>query len=141
MPLRPGKYLIPVLPYGPNNQLRGFRETMILAIKLNRTVVMPPFYKHRSDPSPGEISYPWRKIDEDELRRFISVASPEEFRQNCHDKFDVSFTAREDSGEAAGKLKRLELLEHFTKMKVLRDPNSEKEKFTSVIQPKISHII
>lgn len=46
---------MPVLPYGPNNQLRGFRETIILAIKLNRTVVMPPFYKHRSDPSPGEI--------------------------------------------------------------------------------------
>ena len=33
---------------------------------------MPPFYKHRSDPSPGEISYPWRKIDEDQLRHYIS---------------------------------------------------------------------
>ena len=55
MPLDPNKFIMPVLPYGPNNQLRGFRETIILAIKLNRTVVMPPFYKHRSDPSPGEI--------------------------------------------------------------------------------------
>ena len=61
-PLNPSKFLMPVLPYGPNNQLRGFRETIILAIKLNRTVVMPPFYKHRSDPSPGEISTGLGKI-------------------------------------------------------------------------------
>ena len=75
------------------------RETIILAVKLNRTVVMPPFYKHRSDPSPGEISYPWRKIDEDQLRQYISVSSLENFQQKCNGKFDVSFTAREDSGE------------------------------------------
>ena len=31
MPLDPNKFIMPVLPYGPNNQLRGFRETMILA--------------------------------------------------------------------------------------------------------------
>lgn len=60
---------------------------------------MPPFYKHRSDPSPGEISYPWRKIDEDQLRQYISVSSLENFQQKCNGKFDVSFTAREDSGE------------------------------------------
>ena len=111
MPLDPNKFIMPVLPYGPNNQLRGFRETIILAIKLNRTVVMPPFYKHRSDPSPGEIrrgfhqnmflskkwiffhlfgsleswnSYPWRKIDEDELRKFITVASPGKIFLGAH---------------------------------------------------------
>ena len=62
MPLDPNKFIMPVLPYGPNNQLRGFRETIILAIKLNRTVVMPPFYKHRSDPSPGEIRLVFSKF-------------------------------------------------------------------------------
>ena len=72
---------------------------------------MPPFYKHRSDPSPGEIrrgfhqnmflskkwiffhlfgsleswnSYPWRKIDEDELRKFITVASPGKIFLGAH---------------------------------------------------------
>ena len=188
MPLDPNKFIMPVLPYGPNNQLRGFRETIILAIKLNRTVVMPPFYKHRSDPSPGEIrlvfskfffcenwvygfrifvengkSYPWRKIDEDELRKFITVASPgksrqysrrwiradvggrfsslpqyhgrvlkqflDEFRSKCNGKFDVSFTAREDSGEAAGKLKRLEQLERFAEMKILTPADGAKENY------------
>ena len=50
--LDPEKYLIPILTYGPNNQLRGFRETIFLALKLNRTIVPPPFYKHsRTDAS------------------------------------------------------------------------------------------
>ena len=35
------KFLLGVFPYGPNNQLRGFRDTITLAIKLNRTVVLP----------------------------------------------------------------------------------------------------
>jgi len=78
---------------------------------------MPPFYKHRSDPAPGEISFPWRKIDEDELRKFISVASPTEFHDACNGKFDVAFTARTESAEAAGKVKRIDLLEKFANVK------------------------
>ena len=114
MPLRSDHFLIPVLPYGPNNQLRGFRETIILAIKLNRTVVMPPFYKHRSDPSPGEISFPWRKVDENMLRKFITVASAEMMASACGGKFDVALTAREESSDAAGKVKRIQQLENFS---------------------------
>ena len=41
---------------------------------------MPPFYKHRSDDSPGDISFPWRKMDEEELRKFMSVASSDHFK-------------------------------------------------------------
>lgn len=53
--LDPEKFLIPVLTYGPNNQLRGFRETIFLALKLNRTIVPPPFYKHsRTDESKND---------------------------------------------------------------------------------------
>ena len=53
--LDPDKFLIPVLTYGPNNQLRGFRETIFLALKLNRTIVPPPFYKHsRTDESKND---------------------------------------------------------------------------------------
>ena len=114
MPLRSDHFLIPVLPYGPNNQLRGFRETIILAIKLNRTVVMPPFYKHRSDPSPGEISSPWRKVDENMLRKFITVASAEMMASACGGKFDIALTAREESADAAGKVKRIQQLENFS---------------------------
>ena len=47
--LNPNKFLTAALAWGPNNQLRGLRETIYLAIRLNRTLVIPPFFKHRSD--------------------------------------------------------------------------------------------
>ena len=34
--------------FGPNNQIHGLRESIILAVKLNRTLVIPPFYKHHT---------------------------------------------------------------------------------------------
>ena len=37
--LDPSKILVPALHQGPNNQIFGFRESIILAIKLNRTLV------------------------------------------------------------------------------------------------------
>jgi len=43
------RFLLPVLINGPNNQLVGFRKTIFIAIKLNRTVVIPKFFAHRSD--------------------------------------------------------------------------------------------
>ena len=52
---RPNKYLIPTLTWGPNNQLRGFREAVIMAIQLNRTLCIPPFYKHHTDASNGGL--------------------------------------------------------------------------------------
>ena len=53
----------------------------------------------------------------------------DEFRSKCNGKFDVSFTAREDSGEAAGKLKRLEQLERFAEMKILTPADGAKENY------------
>ena len=52
---RPNKYLIPTLTWGPNNQLRGFREAVIMAIQLNRTLCIPPFYKHHTDKSNASL--------------------------------------------------------------------------------------
>ena len=46
---RPDRFLMPLIGWGPNNQLRGFREAAILAVKLNRTLCIPPFFKHHSD--------------------------------------------------------------------------------------------
>lgn len=47
--LRPDYFVLAVLQNGPNNQLVGFREVIFLAIKLNRTVVIPQFIKHHTD--------------------------------------------------------------------------------------------
>ena len=58
----------------------------------------------------------------------------DEFRSKCNGKFDVSFTAREDSGEAAGKLKRLEQLERFAEMKILTPADGAKENYKLIIR-------
>lgn len=43
------RFIIPILDGGPNNQLFELRETIFLAIKLNRTLVIPRFFKHFTD--------------------------------------------------------------------------------------------
>lgn len=45
----PNRYLLPVLEGGPNNQVFCLRETIFIAIKLNRTLVIPRFIKHFTD--------------------------------------------------------------------------------------------
>ena len=51
----PNKFMIPVFTYGPNNQLHGFREAIFMSIKLNRTIIPPPFFKHsRNDVTAGD---------------------------------------------------------------------------------------
>ena len=66
--IRRDHYLINLSPFGPNNQLRGFRDTLVLAIYLNRTIVMPPFFKHRTDSSVEREGYlyqdPREKLDQ-----------------------------------------------------------------------------
>ena len=53
--LRADHYIIPVFTYGPNNQLHGFRESIFMAIKLNRSIIAPPFFKHsRNDVTAAE---------------------------------------------------------------------------------------
>jgi len=49
--LNKSKYLLPILRNGPNNQLVGLRASIYVAIRLNRTMVLPKFFKHRSDRS------------------------------------------------------------------------------------------
>ena len=63
------------------------------------------------------------------IPRTVLKQFSDEFRSRCNGKFDVSFTAREDSGEAAGKLKRLEQLERFAEMKILTPADGAKENY------------
>lgn len=47
--LKKDKFMMPILMRGPNNQLIGLRESIYVAIRLNRTLVIPRFIKHRTD--------------------------------------------------------------------------------------------
>ena len=75
--LDPEKYITGTLIWGPNNQIRGLRELIFLAIKLDRTLVIPPFFKHYAmDGSAEEKSSvidPKYRIDQVELSKFVSV--------------------------------------------------------------------
>merc|ERR1712021_260100 len=64
----PNRFLIPLLSMEPNNQLEGFLESVFLAIKLNRTLCIPPFYKHKTDDLNEAVSSKLR-LDSSELAK------------------------------------------------------------------------
>ena len=43
------KFLLPIVKWGPNNQILGFYEAMHLSNYLGTKLVLPPFYFHESD--------------------------------------------------------------------------------------------
>ena len=73
--LNPNKVLIPALYQGPNNQIFGFRESMIMAIKLNRTLIIPPFFPFVANDAVdfGHSVDGSKRINLEELRKFMSV--------------------------------------------------------------------
>ena len=94
--LRTDKFLLNLSPYGPNNQFRGFRDSIILAYYLNRTVVLPLFFKHPSDPT----YYRWwlmknlesanQKVDVEKLASFVPIVTFEEFSRECNSGIDAT---------------------------------------------------
>merc|ERR1712050_655630 len=97
---RRDKFLIPLIAWGPNNQLRGFREAAILAVKLNRTLCIPPFFKHHSDSTssskggndglPAEV-----RVDLEGVRGLISTCETHEIQEKCGAKIHSIFMARD----------------------------------------------
>jgi len=76
--LDPDHFLIPILEWGPNNQLRGFMESIYIAIQLNRTLIVPPFFKHHSDSTllsheTQDALHPNKRIDPFLVSKYISL--------------------------------------------------------------------
>lgn len=82
----PDKYLIPIVKWGPNNQILGFYEAMDLARQLNRTLVFTPMFKHATDKTNKQtsISYDVR-LNVDGISSFVSSVSWQEAHVKCHD--------------------------------------------------------
>lgn len=78
----PDRFLIPLLSMGPNNQFEGFLESVFLAIKLNRTLCIPPFFKHKTDELNQSIAAKLR-IDKEVLSKFVSICTEEEIPTKC----------------------------------------------------------
>jgi len=72
--LDPEKYLIPALIWGPMNQVEGLRESIAIAIHLNRTLVLPPMYRHFTDPDgPNGVVDSKIRVDIPSIRELVSV--------------------------------------------------------------------
>ena len=89
------KYLIPLLLWGPSNQLVGFRESVALAIILNRTLILPKMYRHYVDPASGTTEWhdaidPGMKLSITHLQKLLPVVYISELHKICPDQKDIA---------------------------------------------------
>lgn len=121
--LRNSHFLVNVSPFGPNNQFRGFRDTVLLAIYLNRTIVLPPWFKHGTDPSYDKffehrnLQNSSERLDVETLANFVSVITFEDFSEKCRDGFGAIFFARDPC--PGGTYKQLKMYEKISKINIL----------------------
>jgi hypothetical protein len=122
--LNPELFITPVYIWGPSSQLQGLRESIGVAIRLNRTLLLPPFLTHQSDSKGGEKPVPVDiRLDVPELRKLLSIGFTEDLR--CQTS-DVVFLARgiynkpTDSTVMRDRVKRIDSFEKATKMKIMR---------------------
>ncbi|CBY23679.1 unnamed protein product [Oikopleura dioica] len=119
----PWRFLMPILYYGPNNQIHGLRESIILAIKLNRTLALPPFHKHASlveENTPySDLVEPTHRIDERALRHLVKIVKLDELRQKCGTWFGTALLTRPVSCQQ-NMFERLFSFEYYTQIHILK---------------------
>ncbi|CAK8689387.1 uncharacterized protein LOC143459947 isoform X2 [Clavelina lepadiformis] len=103
--LAPDRFLYPGLIWGPNNQIVGLFQSIYVAIRLNRTLVVPLFQTQYTE---GKIkSVPdYQRIDVDHLCSFVSCISIEDFHKKCHGSMDVVFQAMPSKTRDVEKFRR-----------------------------------
>uniref|UniRef100_H2YJH6 Uncharacterized protein n=1 Tax=Ciona savignyi TaxID=51511 RepID=H2YJH6_CIOSA len=92
--LNPNRFLLPILKNGPNNQLSGLRDSIYISIRLNRTIVLPRFFKHRTDDAKEGTVYPRHRIDLQRLQKLIHYVTMDEFRNKSGGTIDAIFRVR-----------------------------------------------
>ena len=118
--IRADRFLVPILIWGPNNQIRGFAETVFLAIKLNRTLLIPPFFRHTNDVNNEHASLlsPELVIDVRKLSNFISIAPYSKAVDICNGKIDTILLSRNcNTGPQYERLKEFEAYSNLTFLK------------------------
>ena len=125
--LRKDYFITPVFTYGPNNQLRAFRESILLAIFTNRTLILPPFYKHNRNDAGADgkdrIAEPGMRIDVELVRRYLTTSNGAAASKLCDKSFDAVFLG----GKNYCKESRLSSISNYTGM-VDFVPDNEKRK-------------
>ena len=68
------KYILPILICGSGNQFVGLKETIIIAKKLNRKLILPDFIPHGTIRNKSNISYTFdTTFDIDKLKSIVDV--------------------------------------------------------------------
>lgn len=143
------KFLIPALIWGPMNQVEGLRESIAIAISLNRTLVLPPMYRHFTDPDgPNGIVESDIRVDIPSIRNLLSVTSYQSLTNQTPDGVLYARTIGFGSSESNQKfttsnsrLGRLKKFEKATGYNVLkpnqpRNPMKTDDFFSLNLTPK-----
>jgi hypothetical protein len=122
--LNPNLFITPVFIWGPSSQLQGLREAIGVAIRLNRTLLLPPFLTHQTDSSGGDNPVPVDiRLDIPKLRELLSIGFTDDL---VCTQSDVVFLARgiynkpTDPSVMMERVKRIENFEKATSMKVIK---------------------
>jgi len=93
--LRPDYFIYPMLSNGPNNQLMSLREAIFLAIKLNRTVVVPNFRKHKVHTPVNESSTidETHRVDWNFVQKLVPLSTKANYNESCNSTYDAIFRA------------------------------------------------
>ncbi|XP_076817899.1 uncharacterized protein LOC143463324 isoform X1 [Clavelina lepadiformis] len=117
--LNPSRFLYPGFYGGPNNQIMGLLQSIYVAIRLNRTLVVPRFSTHQYTFGKVEIVPAFQRINIGRLCSFVSCISIEQFRKTCRGKMDVIFKAKEVT------IQNVEKYERDTEMNILQKPDND----------------
>ena len=123
--LNADKFIIPILTNGPSNQLGGLKETIALAIRFNRTLVMPDLYYHFTDPHGHKsVLDPSMRISITHLRKLLPVISSSELCRICPNGSEAIWPARKINMENLNHLGRyIHYFEHFQGMNITDHSN------------------
>lgn len=131
------RFLLPIVKWGPNNQILGFYEAMHLSNFLNAKLVLPPFFFHESDHNrnrdldtvAGEI-----RINSEQIKNLVTLA---DYKKFCGKTAEAVLLATDVlSGSLPG---RINYFQDVTGIEILEN---RKAKFQSQIKqyPNISEI-
>ncbi|CAK8678797.1 unnamed protein product [Clavelina lepadiformis] len=112
--LHPGRFLYPGSYGGPNNQIMGLLQSVFLAIRLNRTLVVPRFSTHFTH-GKVQIVPAFQRINIRRLCSLVSCISIAKFHNACKGAMDLVFQAR------TPELEHMRRFERETNMTILRE--------------------
>ena len=92
----PERFLVTMSHNGPTNQLMGLRDAIFLSICLNRTLVLPKFYKVKIEDPDGDDTVPAEsRIDIKALSKLIPFHRSDKLHLLCKDGIDQLITGRD----------------------------------------------